>query len=205
MSRWVQAAAKTAIAALLLAAIWVGTVQLRMSLMPEQPLDKHDVAIVLGAALWHDKPSPALRERLNRAVELYEAGITSKLIVTGGYDRPDSVLTEAEGMRNYLVENGIPEEDIYLENLARSTYENLKYSRQIMDEQRWESAVIVTHRYHAVRALDIAQYLEYEQPKAAPMDSNVLMMSWHRGRETLALAKWQLDKIALAFGHEPVG
>src|SRR5690242_8616129 len=43
-----------------------------------------DAAVVLGASLWHNKPSPALRERLNRALDLYRKGNIDTFILSGG-------------------------------------------------------------------------------------------------------------------------
>ncbi|SDC45895.1 protein SanA, affects membrane permeability for vancomycin [Paenibacillus sp. UNCCL117] len=190
---------------MLVFALGMGGIQWRMITLPDQSLPPADVGIVLGAALWQTEPSPALKERLNRAAELYKEGVTPRLIVSGGYDREDSELTEAEGMRNYLVKQGIPAEHIELEQEARSTYENLKFSQAVMERHGWRSAVIITHRYHAVRALDIARYVGYEQPKVSPMDSSVLMMAWHRSRETLAIYKWEWDKLQLVLGRQLKG
>ncbi|WP_159883405.1 YdcF family protein [Paenibacillus puerhi] len=190
---------------LLMAILGVGGIQWQMSAMPDKPLDPVDVGIVLGAALWQDEPSPALKERLDRAVKLYLSGVTPRLIVSGGYDHEDSLISEAEGMRNYLVRKGVAAEHIALEQASRSTYENLKFSQAVMERHGWSSAAIITHRYHALRALDIARYLGYRDPVASPMDSDVLMMSWHRSRETLAIYKWEWDKLQLAVGREPLG
>lgn len=185
-----------------LAVLWVIFIQWKMESLPEGNLPSKEVGIVLGAALWQSTPSPALQERLNRAVQLYEEGAIKQIIVTGGYDHANSKLTEAEGMRNYLLDKGVRESDIYLENEATSTYENMLFSQNIMKQNGWTSSVIVTHRYHAVRALDIARFLGYEDPAASPMDSNVLMMTWHKGRETLALTKWQWDKVMLTWERQ---
>ncbi|MBP1155444.1 MULTISPECIES: YdcF family protein [unclassified Paenibacillus] len=184
------------------ATLWVIFIQWKMVSLPDGKLPPKEVGIVLGAALWQSTPSPALQERLNRAVLLYEEGTIKRIIVSGGYDHANSKLTEAEGMRNYLLDKGVRESDIYLENAATSTYENMLFSQNIMKQNGWTSSVIVTHRYHAVRALDIARFLGYEDPEASPMDSNVLIMSWHKGRETLALTKWQWDKVMLALGQQ---
>ncbi|PUA41089.1 YdcF family protein [Paenibacillus elgii] len=186
------------------ALLWVGFIQWRIAALPDEKLAPHDVGIVLGAALWQTTPSPALKERLDRAAELYQAGVIPRIIVSGGYDRADSLLTEAEGMRNYLVDKGVPSESIYLENEARSTLQNMLFSQTIMREHGWTSAVIVTHRYHAVRALDMARFLGYDSPSVSPMESSVLSMAWHKGRETLALTKWQWDKMRAAFGYRPI-
>lgn len=179
--------------------LWVASVQLRIMLLPDREVPPKEVGIVLGASLWQDVPSPALRERLDRAASLYRSGAIAHVIVSGGYDRPDAELTEAEGMRNYLVGQGVPNAAIVLENEARSTYENLAYSQALMRSHGWTSAVIITHRYHMLRALDMARYLGYDRPAASPMESKVLMMAWHQSRETAAYAKWQLDKLLLLF------
>lgn len=159
-----------------------------------------DVGIVLGASLWNDRPSPGLRERLDLALTLYEAGVYSRIIVTGGLDAGGATITEAEGMRNYLVENGVPADVIKLEDASRSTYENLKYAQRIMDEENWRTAVIVTHRYHGARAADIAAALGYEQVQVGAADTKVMNLAYHQARETLAFVKWQWTKLRLSLG-----
>ncbi|MFC5467640.1 YdcF family protein [Cohnella suwonensis] len=153
-----------------------------------------DAGIVLGATLWDDRPSPGLAERLDRALELYRAGAFSHVIVTGGLDDNGATVTEAEGMKAYLVAKGVPERAIVTEPLARSTYENLLNSRKLMEERGWKTAVIVTHSYHGSRAANIARSLDYEAVSVAVTDSKVLKLSYHRTREVLAYTKWLLEK-----------
>ncbi|WP_282935488.1 YdcF family protein [Paenibacillus sp. RC67] len=190
------------LAVCILGLMWTVYLLWEMESFPDNPQARGDVGIVLGAALWQDAPSPALKERLNRAVELYRSGQIPRIMVSGGLDTVYSKLTEAEGMRNYLLEQGIPDSAIVMEKKSTSTYENLLYCQTLLEEQGWHSSVIITHRYHAVRAMDIAQFLGYEQTTASPMDSTVLMMSWHKSRETLAWTKWELDKLLLKLGLE---
>ncbi|WP_217594326.1 ElyC/SanA/YdcF family protein [Cohnella sp. GbtcB17] len=153
-----------------------------------------DVGIVLGASLWDNKPSPGLRERLDQALSLYRANVFSRFIVTGGLDAGGAVLTEAEGMRDYLRQQGVPDSAILIEPKATSTYENLKFSKAIMQAQGWHTAVIVTHQYHGSRSLDIAEALGYERPQVSVTDSKVMNMAYHRSREVLAYTKWLLQK-----------
>jgi uncharacterized SAM-binding protein YcdF (DUF218 family) len=197
-------------AAMLLGLLWSGYVQWKIQEVPvlsegAATAVSADAGIVLGAALWHDQPSPGLKERLDRAVMLYRGKSVAKLIVSGGLDHNGSVLTEAEGMEKYLLGQGIPEKDILLENRARSTYENLLFSQSIMRQNGWARAVIVTHRFHAARALDIAEYIGMTDPTVSPVVSKALYVPWHRARETLAYAKWELDKLRLVIGNmEPL-
>ncbi|WEK55806.1 MAG: YdcF family protein [Candidatus Cohnella colombiensis] len=164
---------------------------------PEQT-SHADVGIVLGASLWNNEPSPALKERLNYAIELYNLGVFSQILVTGGLDQlPGAKLTEAEGMRNYLLSRNIPDAAISMEQLSTSTYENLLFSKKIMVEKEWATAVIVTHRYHGARAADIADKLGYTQFQVRVTESKVLRIHYHEAREILAFTKWYLDKLFL--------
>jgi uncharacterized SAM-binding protein YcdF (DUF218 family) len=187
---------RVAAACFILGLIWVAYVQYKIHTAPESDSNSHaDVGIVLGASVWNNEPSPGLRERLERGLTLYRNGQVGRIIVSGGLDHNGSTITEAEGMRNYLVRQGIPEQDIVLETQARSTYENVLFSRQIMIDNGWKSAVLITHSYHAARAYDIAKFLDMSDPKVSSMDSKVMWMPWHKARETLAFTKWELDKL----------
>ncbi|BBI33646.1 YdcF family protein [Cohnella abietis] len=158
---------------------------------------KADVGIVLGATLWNNAPSPGLRERLDQSLKLYHAGAFKHFIVTGGLDDNGATLTEAEGMRNYLLEKGVPEQAIEMDTLSRSTYENLLFSQEIMEQQDWKTAVIVTHSYHGSRAENIAKKLGYDPVQVSVTDSKVLKMSYHVTREILAYTKWLGMKLFL--------
>ncbi|WP_245583743.1 YdcF family protein [Paenibacillus terrigena] len=163
-------------------------------------LSHADVGIVLGAVLWDNKPSPALVERLDHALSLYQAGHFDTFIVTGGLDHPSLRLTEAQGMAAYLIERGVPSDHILLENQATSTYENLLFSREIMKDHGYKSAVIITHRYHGARSLEIANFLGYQSPVVSTTESKVLNMAWHQMRESLAYTKWKLDQLWITIG-----
>lgn len=184
------------IAACIAAAIvlWTGYVQWKIyAAQAAASKEPADTAIVLGAALWNGVPSPALKERLEGARELYEEGAVRTIIVSGGLGS-GSAITEAEGMKRYLVEFGIPEEAVYLENQAMDTWQNIGYSLAIMEEEGWSSATIVTHHYHGARALDMARTLSMEEPQLWTVESSVLNKTWHQARETLAYGKWTLQK-----------
>ena len=170
------------------------------SFRPDAELPAYDAGIVLGAALWNGEPSPGLKERLDKALELYRDGGFRYFILTGGYDYPGSRLTEAEGMRNYLAALGVPEDRMLLENEARSTYENLLFSRRIMEREDLRTALIVTHDFHAARARDVALRLGYDRPGFAAAESDVLPASQKHIREVLAWTKWTLDSMLLRFG-----
>lgn len=185
---------------LVLGLIWTLYVWLQIHSAESSLRGKTDVGIILGASMWDDHPSPGLRERLEHGLKLYNEGHFPVMIVTGGLDKPDYKYTEAEGMRNWLVSNGMPEDAIILENEATSTYENLLYSQRIMEEKGMKKAAIITHDYHGTRAMEVAKALRYEEPVLSITTSRVLPMAKYKGREILAYTKWTADRLLLALG-----
>ena len=115
-----------------------------------------DVAVILGAAVYDDEPSPVYRERINHGITLYNEGYVDRIIVTGG--APDgSEVSEAEVAKLYLLEQGIPEAAVLTENTSTITQENLENSRVIMDENDFETAIIVSDPLHMKRAMLLAE------------------------------------------------
>ncbi|HZH92941.1 MAG TPA: YdcF family protein [Tissierellaceae bacterium] len=117
-----------------------------------------DYVIVLGARLYGDLPSPALLERLRVAKGYLLENGDSIAVVTGGQGM-DELIPEAHAMKKYLVENGIENERIIVEDRATSTFENMKYSRElIMDNETVSPKVlIVTNSHHIFRAEFLAR------------------------------------------------
>lgn len=120
-----------------------------------------DAAIVLGAAVFGDRPSPVLRERINHAIGLYEAGYVDVIIFTGGLGHTASV-TEAEASAAYAIARGVPEEAILLETTSVSTRQNLHNTRVIAAENNLNTFLIVSTPYHMKRALSMAEGLGME-------------------------------------------
>ena len=120
-----------------------------------------DAAIVLGAAVYRERPSPVFRERINHAIQLYNDGLVEKIIFTGGVGRRDR-LSEAEVGRNYALARGVPEEAILIEGSSTSTLENLTNAKQIAEQNDLQSFLIVSTPFHMRRALAVAQDLEME-------------------------------------------
>ncbi|BCG59541.1 YdcF family protein [Paenibacillus sp. URB8-2] len=158
------------------------------------PINKADTGIILGMAMWGDEPSPGLKERLDYGMKLYKQGVFSHFIVTGGLDKPGYSYTEGQGMRNYLLAGGVPDSAIAVENKATSTYENLLYSREIMRQKGWSTAVVITHTFHGRRALEIATELGYANPELGLTDSQTMSMAKYKTREILAYTKWKLQE-----------
>lgn len=122
------------------------------------PTKQADTLIVLGCRLYGDIPSLLLRYRLDKALELYELGLANHIIVSGAMG-PGETVTEAYAMKKYLMERGVDEEYVHMEDRSYSTYENLKYSKEIMDELSLTRAIVVSSDFHIFRSLVIARML----------------------------------------------
>lgn len=120
-----------------------------------------DAAIVLGAAVFGDHPSPVLRERINHAIELYEQGYVHILLFTGGKGQTGK-LTEAEVAAQYARLQGIPDEAILLETTSTNTVENLVNAQQLATTHDLNTFLIVSTPFHMKRAMSIAADLGME-------------------------------------------
>ena len=118
-----------------------------------------DAAIVLGAAVFGNRPSPVLRERINHAIQLYEDGLVTHIIFTGG-SGGDGEATEAAVSAAYAMRQGVPQSAILLEEQSTNTRENLANAQQIGAEHQLESFLIVSTPFHMRRATLIAAELE---------------------------------------------
>ncbi|MHC6178028.1 YdcF family protein [Glutamicibacter sp. X7] len=110
--------------------------------------------VVLGSRAINGKVTPLLRSRLDRGIELYRLPQDpAPLMVPSGGQGPDEIEPEGESMARYLREQGIAEEDIIVEDRAKDTTENLRFSAELIRARRPEGQLwIVTSDYHNLRA-----------------------------------------------------
>ena len=121
--------------------------------IPKNP----DLIIVLGCQVFGETPGRMLGHRLESALETMNKYPGSLCVVAGGQG-PDEIIPEAVVMKRYLTDKGIDESRIYEESNSSSSYENLIFSREIIEENnlKQEYIVIITSDYHVPRALLIA-------------------------------------------------
>ncbi|MEF3303101.1 YdcF family protein [Paenibacillus sp. GYB003] len=145
-----------------------------------------DGIIVLGAAVWNGKPSPALRERIDIALRAWDRKLAPRIIATGGIGLPGEP-SEAAVIKKALVEGGVPPDRIIVEDKSRSTYENLQNSRALMEQYGMKSAVLVTHGYHALRARLMANMLGIDAT-VEPVQLKPLRLAYYTLRECGGIA-----------------
>ena len=123
-----------------------------------QSVKKVDAILVLGCQVREDGSlSLMLQDRIDKAIELYEAGVSEKIIVSGDHGREE--YDEVNAMKNYLIEKGIPSENIFMDHAGFSTYESLYRAQYIF---KVEKVLVVTQEYHLYRAVYIGNKLGIE-------------------------------------------
>lgn len=116
-----------------------------------------DYIVILGAGIRRGKPSPMLEDRLKTGISLYNNDISNKILITGDHMNDD--YDEVTVMKNYLLEHGIPEEDIITDNYGISTYDSIYRVKNVYKSNK---VVIVSQRYHLYRALFLSDNLDLE-------------------------------------------
>jgi uncharacterized SAM-binding protein YcdF (DUF218 family) len=131
-----------------------------------------DAAVVLGAAVWGERPSPVFRERINHAVTLYRAGRVRKIIFTGAPDSGNEP-SESRAAKIYAVNAGVPERDILIEEKSRTTEENLTYALALSRSHGLKTLLIVSDPLHMKRAMMIARDIGMDAHQAPTPTSRV--------------------------------
>ena len=135
---------------------------------PKRNKDNSDYILILGAGLINGKnPSLVLKGRLNAAIEsINEYGNTSYIVVSGGQGN-DECISEAEAMKNYLVNHGVEKNRIIMEDKSTSTNENFKFSKEKIEEHSGKdidelNIKIITTDFHSLRSSILAKNAGYE-------------------------------------------
>lgn len=163
------------------------------STITEQPVLEYDAGVILGAAVWSgDRPSPVLRERINKGYDLLKNGTVQFLVLTGG--RAPNELPEAEVARRELLKRGVDETRIVSENRTSSTLEQVLYIRdQLQKKQGWRSFIIISDQFHLKRAVEICEFNEINAlgvSSESPLGPQNL--AFHHLRESGALVLYWL-------------
>ena len=121
-----------------------------------------DFVIILGSKINKDGTlPPLLKGRVDKAIEFgskqYEATKKKIIYVPSGGKGNDEVIAEAQAIKKYLMENGIKEQQILIEDKSTSTVENMKFSKNKIDETKKDAKIsFATTNYHVFRSGVIA-------------------------------------------------
>jgi SanA protein len=150
------------------------------------------VAIVFGAGLLRDgSAGPVLSDRVETAVQLYEAGKVDKLLMSG--DNRFLYHNEPEAARQYALKRGVPAEDIVLDYAGRRTYDTCYRAKYIFGV---EEAILVTQPFHMPRSLFLCNWFGIEATGVEASNRYFLKRSraYWNFRETFAVfqAAWDV-------------
>lgn len=143
--------------AVLIAAVITGYFVVRAGSGAEDT--ESDYVIVLGAGVNGNTPSRSLRERLLSAQDYLTNHPDTTAILSGGKGDNENI-TEALCMFNWLTENGIPAEQLRMEDQATTTEENIRYSLDLIEAEtgvRPTKCAVLSSSYHLYRASLLAQ------------------------------------------------
>lgn len=159
------------------------------------PEKEADYLVVLGAKVNGTKPSRILKYRIEKAAEYLIEHPETRVVVSGGKGS-DEDISEAEAMHEGLIEKGIEEDRIYMEDQSTSTKENLDFSKRYIEEDSGnlekQNILIVTTDFHVLRAVQIAKKAGYQNVEGLAANSVWYLVPTNYVREFLALVK---DKI----------
>lgn len=140
---------KTTTVIITLAILFAGTLEtlilLSANTNPDKVSDRIDTVLILGGGTKNNRPGAVLKGRLDQALAYAQNHKDLHFVVSGGLGFRK---TESEGfiMKNYLVKHGMDPDRIKIEEKATSTYENLLYTKQMIDPG--SKVLIVTSDFH---------------------------------------------------------
>lgn len=150
--RWLIAGVLSILVILSLVTPWPTDVLARPLTTHENP-QTADVIIILGSGTRRGPdPLPTqARLRVDQGVALWRNGAADAVIFSGGLSKTTG-LVESDVMAKYAVTAGLPEETILRERASTSTRENAEQVLKVMNEKKYDTAIVVTSSYHTWRA-----------------------------------------------------
>jgi len=145
--------------------------------------------VVFGTAQYDGEPSPVLAARLDHAIELYEQNLAPVVVVTGG-NQPGDRFTEAAASANYLLERGIPDEDVLREVSGTSSWQSLAAVSEFLAERDIDEVLLVSDPFHSLRISAMADELGLHAHASPTRTSPIagLTEMEYMARETVAVA-----------------
>ncbi len=140
----------------------IATLYCNMRAAKHIPKYDKDFIIILGSQIKNDGSlTPLLKGRVDRAIDFgnkqYEISKKKIYYIPSGGKGNDEVIAEALAIKNYLIEKGINEKQIIIEDKSTSTIENMKFSKEKIDKINKDAKIsFATTNYHVFRSGVIA-------------------------------------------------
>lgn len=133
--------------------------------LPVKPgANKVDAIVVLGGGLEGRfegvRTLPDLNDsgdRVWQAARLYKQGIAPRMVLSGGqFDADPRREAEAPAMKVFMLDMGVPEQALLIEDQSRTTFENALRTRALLGERQGEgqhTIALVTSAFHMGRSV----------------------------------------------------
>jgi vancomycin permeability regulator SanA len=131
-----------------------------------------DAIVVMGAAQYNGRPSEVLSARLDHTLDLYNQGYAPLIIVTGG-NLPGDVYTEAEVSEQYLLDRGVPQRAILMENEGNDTWDSMQGVAEVAKGRDINDVLIVSDGFHLFRSERMAEKVGFDAFSSAAPDSPI--------------------------------
>ncbi len=146
--------------------ILIGTIIIAIKSVKNNVSYDKDYMIILGCKIRKDGSlTPLLKGRVDKAIEFRnkQLELTKKdlVFIPSGGKGEDEVISEAEAINNYLIQNGISKKQIIIEDKSTNTYENIKNSYRLISDKKTNVGISTTN-YHILRAGLIATAQGYK-------------------------------------------
>lgn len=174
---------------------------------------QYDAILLLGLKLQPDgSPEEELIKRVEKAVECYKKGMSALVIPCGG-QLPGIPVSEAAVMRELLMERGVPDAAIILEDKSQITVENIKNAIAVLGgDPKNKHILVVSSNNHIPRALLICRKLGlhasgrgahlpptahwWREVRMEVLYSLDLLMGWQEGKKNRPQwAEWVRKKL----------
>ncbi|MFI5610405.1 YdcF family protein [Amycolatopsis sp. NPDC051903] len=156
-----------------------------------------DVIVVLGAAQYNGKPSDIFSARLEKARQLYAAGVAKTVVTAGGKKEADNYTEAAAGAR-WLTQHGVPRSATLAVGEGSDTLRSLRAVAEQVQARGWHTVVLVSDPWHSYRARTMSEDLGLDA-WVAPTHSGPIVQERSTQvryivRETGALLFYELTK-----------
>ncbi len=155
-----------------------------------EDVPRTEVAVVFGAGLWDDEPSPYLARRLDAAARLYHEGRVKVLLVTGDNSREE--YDEPDAMRAYLTERGVPDARIVSDYAGFDTWDSCVRAKKIFGVDR---AVLISQGFHIRRAVALCEEAGVRSYGVGVADRHDATWYYGATREVFAAGKAAMDAV----------
>ena len=144
----------------------------------DRPKDENTTVVVLGCQVRNGAPSLMLAQRLRAAYDYLSEHESVKVVVSGGKGVDESV-SEAQCMKDWLVDKGISPDRIFMEDKSVNTEENLSFSKKIINENGLPQRItIVTDGFHQLRADMLAERIGIESNNISAKTKWYLLLTY---------------------------